>query len=86
MEALAIRNHDWSEPVDAAGWLPLKERERLIAEARGHKPRPSSFVMYMRYALLGDGRVTAPVPPDPDLILSRTTDATPLAGNEETPR
>lgn len=53
-----------TEPVPESEWMPLDEREEIIAERRGHKPRAGSFWIYVGQSINGTfGNTTGPVPP-----------------------
>lgn len=52
------------EPVPEEAWIPLKERELLIAERLDRKRRPNSFAVYTGAAFKKwFGEVSPPVPP-----------------------
>ncbi len=47
-------------------WTPLRERERAIAEQRGTRPRPNSWLYYSWKVLSAPfSEHEPPVPPDP---------------------
>jgi hypothetical protein len=55
-----------TEPVDAASWLPLHERERRIAVLTGYR-RPNSWSVYIGKAILRWFGLSRPPPLPPDL-------------------
>ncbi len=56
-----------SEPVPAAEWVPLEERERRIAEQLGLRKRGNSLLIYMGKSLLAPFGLSRPPPLMPPL-------------------